>query len=43
MQNMIIAAESLNVGSGWLGFAPFGLRNPPPVPERNKNVVNYIR
>jgi nitroreductase len=72
MQNMMLAAESLNIGSVWLGFATFGLRNNPaecralgipegyeahygmalgykttdtPIaaPERNKNVVNYIR
>jgi len=70
IQNILIAAESLNIGSCWIGLAKFFFANPENVkkmnipagyepyyaisigykdsanrrgPERNKDVVNYIK
>ena len=70
IQNMLIAAESLDIGSCWIGLVKFFFENPENVakfnlpenyepyyavcfgykgslnnkaPERNKNVVNYIK
>lgn len=70
VQNILLVAESLGIGSCWIGFAKFFFQDPENlkkleipegyephfavslgyktsvdkvVPERNKNVVNYIK
>lgn len=70
IQNMLLAAESMDIGSCWIGLARFFYENPenlkklnipedyephysvsfgykavstPKAPERNRNVVNYIK
>ena len=70
IQNILLAAESIDMGSCWIGFARFFFENPENIkklnlptnyepyyavflgykassnnkaPERNKNVVNYVR
>lgn len=70
IQNMLLAAESIDIGSCWIGLARFFFENPENIkelgipggykpyyavslgykssynsvaPERNKNVINYIK